>query len=83
MRQLSPTSYELGYFDQLPGVCTYTAITLGFPLTKSNHADQLEAAKPQLRDATAAMITAFPWLAGKIVLDIPEAEQETSSGACT
>lgn len=71
-----PIGYEMGYFDQMPGIATYTVVLLGFPLENSN----VEEVKNQLRSATDTMTKAFPWMRGTVQLTVPEGEEATNSG---
>ncbi|KAF2102082.1 hypothetical protein NA57DRAFT_73519 [Rhizodiscina lignyota] len=77
MRQTGPTSFELGFFDQIPSVSTYTVILLGFPLPAGT---DLQDVKNQLRAATDTLAKAFPWTRGRVLLHVPEEEKNTSSG---
>jgi hypothetical protein len=67
---------NLGPLGQLPGVCTYTLLTLGFRFRDENQ----QAVISLLEKAAGEIIFSYPWLAGQIVNDMPGDEKEASSG---
>jgi len=69
--------FSLGPFGQMPGVSTYTLLTLGFQLQE---ATQHDAIVSKLERAANNIVAAYPYLAGLVVIDKPIEENLTSSG---
>jgi hypothetical protein len=70
-----PELLALGPMGQMPGLSTYTLLTLIFPLPDGDHSPLLNT----LTTAASQVIHAFPYLAGQIVVD-PPSDPATESG---